>query len=399
VMILGSLNEDSWPPAADASPWMSRPMMTAFGLPLPERRIGLSAHDFAQAFAAPRVWLTRATRIEGTPTVPSRWLLRLENLLAGTGAADALTRDSAQWLHWQRALDSPDAFRPVDRPAPTPPVEARPRRLSVTQIETWMRDPYAIYARHVLNLKALDPIDADPDAADYGARIHKALDRFVRETPGPLPPDALTRLLAAGRDSFGELLERPAIRAFWWPRFRRIADWFLALERDRHAGLRATASEVAGALTLDAPAGPFVLTAVADRIDTLADGSLAVIDYKTGAPPANREVAAGFAPQLPLEAAIAQAGGFAGAPAAPVSALEYWRLGGGDPAGERIVLAGDPGALTGEAIAGLRMLIARFDLPATPYESRPRPAVAPRFSDYEHLARVKEWSAGGAGEE
>jgi ATP-dependent helicase/nuclease subunit B len=399
VMILGSLNEDTWPPKAQASPWMSRPMMKAFGLPLPERKIGLSAHDFTQAFAAPRIWLTRASRSEGTPTVPCRWLLRLENLLRGTYAEKALTADAGRWLHWQRQLDEPSAFVPVDPPTPRPPVEARPRRLSATQVETWMRDPYAIYARHVLRLKALKPIDDDPGAADYGSLIHKALEIFVRENPGPVPSDALDRLLAAGRRAFGNMLDRPGIRVFWWPRFERIARWFVDVERERRAGLRVTASEVKGSLILDAPAGPFELTAVADRIDTLADGTLAVIDYKTGAPPLKREVAAGFAPQLPLEAAIAEAAGFAGVPRAPVSALEYWRLRGSDPAGERISAADDPATLTQEAIEGLTNLIARFDFRETAYESRPRPAVAPRFSDYEHLARVKEWSAGGKGEE
>ena len=399
VMILGSLNEDTWPPKAQASPWMSRPMLQAFGLPLPERRIGLSAHDFTQAFSAPRVWLTRASRTEGTPTVPCRWLLRLENLLRGTDAEKALTRDAGLWLHWQDKLDEPSAFAPVDRPTPRPPVEARPRKLSATQVETWMRDPYAIYARHVLRLKALKPIDDDPGAADYGALIHKALEIFVRENPGAVPADAFERLLDAGRRAFGNMLDRPGIRAFWWPRFERIARWFVDVERERRAGLRASATEVKGSLTLDAPAGPFELTAIADRIDTLADGTLAVIDYKTGAPPTKREVAAGFAPQLPLEAAIAEAAGFAGVARAPVSTLEYWRLKGGDPAGERTPAGDDPETLTREAVDGLRKLIAAFDFEGTAYESRPRPEAAPRFSDYEHLARVKEWSAGGKGEE
>jgi ATP-dependent helicase/nuclease subunit B len=399
VMILGSLNEDTWPPKAQASPWMSRPMLKAFGLPLPERRIGLSAHDFTQAFSAPRVWLTRASRAEGTPTVPCRWLLRLENLLHGTEAEEALTRDAGLWLHWQDKLDEPGAFVPVAPPTPRPPVEARPRKLPVTQVETWMRDPYAVYARYVLKLRALDPIDADPCAADYGRFIHQALEIFVRENPGPVPADAFERLLAAGRHAFGNMLDRPGVHAFWWPRFERIAQWFVDLERERRAGLRATVGEVRGSLRLDAPAGSFELTAIADRIDTLADGTLAVIDYKTGAPPTKREVAAGFAPQLPLEAAIAEAAGFAGVPRAPVSTLEYWRLRGGDPAGERISAGDDPETLTREAVDGLRELIAAFDFEETAYESRPRPEVAPRFSDYEHLARVKEWSAGGEGEE
>ncbi len=400
VLILGGLNEDTWPPEAHANPWMSRPMLAKFGLPLPERRVGLAAHDFAQAFSAPSVVLTRAERVEGTPTVPSRWLLRLENLLRGSGPETEM-RGDLQWLHWQALLDAPKDIRPSPPPAPKPPLGARPRTLSVTQVETWMRDPYAIYARHVLGLAALEPIDADPGAADYGSIIHHALDAFLKENPGPLPEDAAERLLEIGRRAFRPYQGRPGVWAFWWPRFERIARWFVDVEHARRADLKATASEAGGSLTLDGPAGPFVLTAKADRIDTLSDGTLAVIDYKTGAPPSKREVAAGFAPQLPLEATIAQAGGFAGVPRATVSALDYWRLRGGDPAGEWVSAARtgkdgkDVPTLIAEALTGLAALIAAFDREDTPYEARPRPDAAPRFSDYEHLARVKEWSTSG----
>ncbi len=398
VMILGSLNEETWPPKAHASPWMSRPMMRELGLPLPERRIGLSAHDFAQAFSAPEVWLTRSRRMAGSPTVPCRWLLRLENVIQMANGPETLG-NPGQWLQWQGSLDTPDRVTPIDPPEPRPPVAARPRKLSVTQVETWMRDPYAIYARHVLKLLALDPIDADPTTADYGASIHKALDHFVAAHPGPLPGSAIDLLLEAGRQAFGGLLDQPAIRAFWWPRFERIARWFVEMERERRLMVQASATEVRGGMILDAPGGPFEITAIADRIDILADGSLAVIDYKTGAPPTEKEVKAGFAPQLPLEAAIAETGGFGGIPAKAVSSLAYWRLHGGEPAGKTIELQADPRALATDAVEGLRNLVARFDLEDTPYRSRPSPSAAPRFSDYEHLARVKEWSAGGDEEE
>ena len=266
-----------------------------------------------------------------------------------------------------------------------------------------MRDPYAVYARHVLGLCALETIDADPDAADYGTFIHDALDAFVTAHPDDVPNDALDRLLAIGREGLGERLQRPGIAAFWWPRFERIAAWFTDAERERRHGLTAIASEVEGRLVIDGPEGPFTLTAKADRIDTRIDGTLAVVDYKTGAPPSRTEVAAGFAPQLPLEAAIAERGGFDGVAGATVSDLEYWRLRGGDPAAERSSAsggrAGKPVAeLVADAIAGLDALVAAFDRPETPYEARPRLDAAPTYSDYEHLARVREWSAGTAGE-
>ncbi len=402
LLVLGGLNEGSWPRQIEADPWMSRQMRAQFGLSPAERRIGLSAHDFAQAFCAEEVVLTRAQRVEGTPTVPSRWLLRLETVLDGldpkASRRGRSTRADGPWIDWRRRLDAPAIIRAIDPPAPMPAVAHRPRRISVTQVETWMRDPYAVYARHVLGLKALDPIDADPSAADYGTLIHRALDEFVRAYPDALPDDAADRLLAIGREVFDLDGAHPGVSAFWWPRFQRVAAWFLAQEQARRAGLAQTVTELSGRLDVDAPGGPFALTAMADRIDRLAAGGLAIIDYKTGSVPSTKDVARGLAPQLPLEAAIARDGGFEQFAADDVAELAYWRVTGGDPPGE-IKPIKDAGALAEAALEGFKALVARFDDPATPYLSMPDPDRVPRYSDYVHLARVREWTATDNGDE
>ncbi|MFO1154456.1 MAG: double-strand break repair protein AddB [Rhodospirillales bacterium] len=404
VMILGGLNEESWPPRVEASPWMSRPMMKAFGLPLPERRLGLSAHDFCQAFSSPQVWLTRSLRKEGSPTVPARWLVKLEAILRGDGGGHSL-RGSEQWIVWQAILNKPsdNERRRIAPPAPCPPVAVRPRQLSVTQIETWMRDPYAIYARHILALKALDPVDADPTLADYGNFVHKALELFIHHHPQAMLLDddeALRLLLACGREAFAPMLERPGVRAFWWPRFNNISRWYVAEERSRQAEVNTRFAELSGSLKIDAPAGKFNLTAKADRIDRLGNGAFALIDYKTGGIPKAKELEQGFAPQLPLEAAIAISDGFPNLAATRggirIESLEFWRLCGNAAGGERRISKSDPMDIAETALAGLRDLVATFDRADTAYAARPRPSVAPRFSDYEHLARVKEWSAGPA---
>jgi ATP-dependent helicase/nuclease subunit B len=392
VMILGGLNEETWPPKARASPWMSRPMMQAFGLPLPERRIGLSAHDFCQAFSAREVWLTRARRKEGAPTVPCRWLLRLRATLHDSVWVKDNARRERQLLHWQRMLDAPQAILPAPAPEPVPPLEARPRRLSVTQVETWIRDPYSIYARHILRLRPLKDIDMRPETADFGTSVHAALSRFLADCEGEVAADAYQRLLGHGRATFGGLFERPPVRAFWWPRFERIARWFVDNERARRCQVIATASEVTGKLEIEAQGGRFELAAKADRIDRLLDGTLAIIDYKTGEPPKEKEVLRGEAPQLPLEVAIAEAGGFEGFEPARIAELEYWRLRGDDKDGEQRLK--DIDDLAGQARDGLTRLIAAFGNPQTPYAAVPRPHLAPRYGDYEHLARVKEWAAG-----
>ncbi len=400
-LVLGGLNEGTWPAEVDPGPWLSRPMRAEFGLPPPERRIGLAAHDFAQAFAAPRVYLTRASRVEGTPTVPSRWLLRLDALLQALEATDAITADAESWLDWAAALDRPEQPISAPPPAPTPPLQARPRALSVTRVETWMRDPYDLYARDILCLKRLDPIDSDPGAADFGNLVHGALEAFLTAYPKDLPDDPEAALLAAGRKVFWADDVKPGVRAFWWPRFRRIAGWFARAEPKHRASVSNSFGEVRGALRLELPHGAFELTAKADRIDLLSDGSLVIIDYKTGTVPSNKEIGHGFAPQLPLEAAIARGGGFKNVPAGPVARLEYWRVPGGVPPGEIKPLKTDkePEERADEAVRGLTDLIARFDNPEVPYLAMPRPEWAGRYSDYRHLARVKEWAVGLSAEE
>jgi ATP-dependent helicase/nuclease subunit B len=236
-----------------------------------------------------------------------------------------------------------------------------------------------------------------PEAAHFGTSVHAALSRLLADCPRELPLDAYERLLEHGREALGELLERPLVRAFWWARFERIARWFVDNERARRCQVIATASEVSGKLELEGPGGRFELAAKADRIDRMADGTLAIIDYKTGEPPKEKEVLQGEAPQLPLEAVIAEAGGFEGFQPAPVAGLEYWRLRGDDKDGEQRVKELD--GLAREAFDGLSRLIAVFDNPQTPYAALPRPHLAPRYSEFEHLARVKEWAAGEEGGE
>ena len=399
VLILAGLNEESWPDAGDPGPWLSRPMRASLGLPPPERQIGLAAHDFSQALAAPRVYLTRALKIEGAPSVPSRWLLRLDALLKAAGFEDLLSRGAAPWLAWARALDRPPEVAPLEAPAPRPPLEARPRKLPVTAVETWRRDPYGLYAKYVLKLRALDKIDEDPGAAQRGILIHAVLEEFSRRHPEDLPCGALDELLAIGKEAFGPLRANPGLIAFWWPRFTRIAAWFIAQEEARRRKARRVLAEVAGEMSLESSGGAFTLTATADRIEFLEDGSLAIVDYKTGQVPAPKDVAAGFAPQLPLEAAIAACGGFKGLAVGPVSELAFWRLIGGQPAGEEVKIKHDPNDLAQLALAGLKTLVAAFDIPETPYLAQPWPQKAARFNDYEHLARVREWGTGGEREE
>lgn len=394
-VLLGGLNEGTWPPEATADPWLSRPMRSALGLPLPEVRVGQSAHDFVQACGAAEVMITRSARVGGTPTVPSRWLLRIQSVLDALGAPDHLRAGDpeAPWRSWHERLDAARNPKKASAPRPRPPIEARPVSFSVTQIETWQRNPYAIYARRVLDLNALDPLDGEPGAADRGNLIHDALDGFIRAGPPEDPDAALAVLLEHGRQVFETVIDRPAVWAFWWPRFERIARWFIAAEAERAPSLSASHTEVRGAIDLPGPNGLVTLTAIADRLDHRSDGSWTIIDYKTGRVPRRADVDEGLAPQLPLEALILRRGGFKDLPGGEAASLDYWRLTGGEPAGEMRAHDRDVDALVDASEAGLLGLIQAFGDVDTPYLAVPDPDLAPAFDDYAHLARIKEWSS------
>ena len=389
LLVLGGLNEGVWPRETDPGPWLSRAMRRDFGLPPVERAVGLAAHDFVQALGAREVVLTRTARNAGGPSVPSRWLLRLEALMQACGIPNAVADRTEVYQAWGAALDAPEGPpRPMAPAGFAPPLEARPKRLSVTQIETWMRDPYAIYARHVLKLRKLDPLDAAPDASDKGILIHAAMEEFVRRYPRALPPDPEAVLLEIGVEVFRALALHPAVQAYWWPRFERIAGWVAEREAERRTRLEEIFCELAGEMTLEG----FTLSARADRIERLTGGGLAILDYKTGAPPSRSAIRAGLAPQLPLEAAMAVQGAFAEIGPARTEELLFWRLTGGNKKGEEELIKDPPMELAEEAVEGLRGLIAAFADPATAYHAVPAAERQPRFNDYAHLERLQEWS-------
>ncbi len=399
TLVLGGLVEGVWPPATDPGPWLSRPMRAKVGLASPEQTVGQAAHDFlAAANAAPQVVLSCPARRDGAPAVPARWLTRLEMFLAGHDMR--LPEHPA--VAWVRALDQPaDRPRPAMPPRPCPPVVLRPRRLSVTEIETWLRDPYAIYARHVLKLAALKPIDEATDAADYGKLVHDGMRIFLAEHGTRWPPGAAGHLRRAMARALAEAGLREALVAWWSPRLDRIADWVADTETARRAihRIAALAAEVSGTSEIPRDGGRFALVGRADRIERRADGALAILDYKTGTPPTQKEVDAGLAPQLLLEAAMAEAGAFGAELAGQAGELIYWHLTGGYEPGEvRSLFKGDAAAIA-DAVAAARenlgALIDAYDQPDRCYLSQPHPARAPRFSDYTQLARVAEWAAAG----
>jgi len=404
-VIVGGLVEGVWPPAPRIDPWLSRPMRHELGLDLPERRIGLSAHDFAQLLGAEEVILSHAAKVGGAPAVASRFLHRLQ-AVAGEERWNAAKSAGERYVRFATELDSPDKVAPVRQPAPRPPRIVRPLKLSVTAIEDWLRDPYTIYAKYILKLAPLDPVDMPLSAADRGSAIHDALGEFTQSFATALPDDPAGTLRGIGQKYFTPLMERPEARALWWPRFLRIATWFSDWEIARRGNLSGIEAEISGEIPIPLDnARTFILSARADRIERRRDGRFAILDYKTGQPPTGKQVRMGLSPQLTLEAAILREGGFADIPAgASVSHLVYVRLSGNNPPGEERALElkirqndtpQPPDEAADYARQQLEVLIRKFEDENEPYTSLNLSMWSNRYGHYDDLARIKEWSAAG----
>ena len=398
LVILGGLNEGVWPRDAAIDPFLSRPMRQALGLPSPERRIGLAAHDFAQLSAAPSVMFTRAARSGGKPTKPSRWVVRLKNILEGANMLSAIDQSDA-FEHLAHMLDQPAASIAVAAPRPTPPTAARPTDFFVTQIEKLLRDPYAIYARHILRLRKLDRLDEAFDNRHVGNLFHAVLFEYA-SAPPPDAHDArvaaLQKLWDEKAESFGLTQDR---RAFWntpaLGAFERLARWD---EAHRNLGAPAILEEK-GTWRFSVGDTAFSLSARADRIDRRYDDSAHIADYKTASAPTRAQTKT-INPQLPLTGIIVQEGGFEEFGSRPVSGFEYVRIlqQPGAKAGDTVISGADAASIIDTTRARLLELLAHYHNHETAYLSQPRPQFVDDYGDYDHLARRRERSAIGGAE-
>ena len=397
LTILGGMNEGISPPETPADPWMSNTMRVDFGLPHAHWRIGHAAHDAVMAMARPEVLITQAGRDQGAPTQVSRWLRRIDAVL---DVAQLSWPDSSRFIGLAEAL-TPKALavEPCPRPEPKPNPALRPTQFSATGLDTLLRDPYAIYARRILHLKALPDLEEDLGAADRGTLIHDALAAFIEAHPQPLDVDkAFDALIKAGELAFTPYKGNPSVMAFWWPRFEEIARFIAEQERIRALINAQSHAEIEGQITLSAGGVDHIITARADRIDCGMNNDAYIIDYKTGTAPAKKAVEGGRALQMLVEALILADGGFA-----PITAerddvfnqihLSYWKLTGKrNAAGKMAQVTPKDDGYIDQTRDGLTDLLAAFQNPDQGYRAEPVADEANPYSDYRHLARVAEWS-------
>ncbi|CUI40699.1 double-strand break repair protein AddB [Cognatishimia activa] len=390
LTILGGLNEGSWPENAKPDPWLNRKMRHDAGLLLPERRIGLSAHDFQQAVGAKEVWLTRSIRSDDAETVPSRWINRLVNLLEGLPqqngpeVLDDMRERGGHWLGMVQVLEEVAPVPAAKRPSPKPPVASRPTRLSVTEIKKLIRDPYAIYARHTLRLRPMDPLMRTPDALLRGIVIHEVLEQFIKDVSKDRTRLTPEHLLELAETVLAKNVPWPTARNLWKARIERIANQFIADEGARQNRGKPVGFETK-AKTDIANLG-FTLTGTADRIDRTSTGDLVIYDYKTGAPPTQAEQRY-FDKQLLLEAAMAEKGGFMDIEPAEVLEAIYIGL-SNSPKTVAAPLIEMP---TAQVWAEFEQLIARYLDADQGFTSRRALRKDTDYSDYDQLARFGEW--------
>lgn len=391
LLIMAGLNEGLWPSDVGHDPWMSRPMRKEFGLPSPERSIGLAAHDFIQGLCHKEVIITRSKTNNGSPTVPARWLQRLDTILQTLGHR-LETLSSGPYLDWLAQQKAPRTYTPVERPAPTPPLATRPHKLSVTRIETWLKDPYSIYASHILKLKKLKPLEQKISGAERGTILHNTLDHFIKTHTGDINSININDLANISQNEIAQLSIAPEALEYWKPRLHRAFHWYIEQEQNWRTETTSIHSEIEGAYTLQTNNAEFTITARADRIDHRSDGTYALIDYKSAGQYAKISMENGKLPQLPLEAMILNNQGFTELKTGETSHLSYWVMTGGAKAGHAVIYEENIQELIEKTEKNIKKLITVFNKSDTPYYSIPDLNNAPAYNDYEHLARLQEWS-------
>jgi ATP-dependent helicase/nuclease subunit B len=390
VMILAGLNEGTWPALPAPDPWLAPRIRQELGLPGLEHRIGLAAHDFASGLGAPKVIISRARRSGNAPVIASRFWLRL-HAMAGKNFASA-----EQYSQLARMIDKPMS-RPERATAPSllPDAALRPRVVYATDVDRLAADPYSFYAARILRLSRLDMIDADPTYAWRGNAVHKILELWFREDQ--CNPDTLDHRARQLLHSSGA---HPVLRAFWQPRLLKAIEWVGGQVRaDALMGRHIELVEAEG----QAQIAGVTLKGRADRIDIMPDGSIGIVDYKTGSTPTAKQVKAGYSLQLGLLGIIAEQGGFASLGKRDVSAFEYWSFAKDkNDFGKRIKPAGDKATdkklgvdqMTEHAAAHFTLAAEKYLTGNAPFEARINPDL-PHYTDYDHLMRLEEWFGRG----
>ena len=395
TVILGGLNEGVWPPFSQRDMWINNASRTQLGLPDRHWRIALSAHDFMMAAASPEVMITRSVITDGAPTQISRWLARLDAVVAAAGLSSYLDKQIPVWMKAVNARKIPDIVKPIARPEPKPALAQRPSQISATDFDQWITDPYGFYVKKILKIRQKNPIDEPPSVALRGSLIHDVIAEFSTRYPtGKLPEDAGEQLHKIVDAHLSKWSNIAYIDLFWRQKISVILNWFLEEEGRRRDERFQVVVEKEGKLELSIGQRLILVTARADRIELHQGNHYKIIDYKSGNPPSKLAVSLGRAVQLLVEAAILSKGGYGlSDKTAQDIELFYWQLKGRETAPAKIDDVTPDDFDVSIIFDQLLALVQSFENEEQPYLSEPNSAQRPKFSQVRHLARIKEWRA------
>ncbi len=388
LCIIGGLNEQIFPQLLDAGPWLNRPMREQLHLPDAEAHITNLAHDFMHLASSKEVILSRCIKSNGTPTVASRFIQRLQMVAQVNGLEIPTFR-----AHLAELVDHPEKEQNIVRPAPCPNAEVRPKKLSVTNVELLKKNPYAIYAKYILSLYPLDDWDNPAKASLYGQAVHDTLSQMNH-----LLDDQKAFLVM--RENLKKTSLSPSDCLFYesifksnvWPFFKNQQE---KLSQQKHK----TFLEITGQVSFKLKDDDFTLTARMDRVDVTPHQSATVIDYKTGTPPSFSKVVSGLAPQLTLEAWILLQGGFKNIQIQKIDDIEYWHMGRHAKRNSFVQSQKeDLNIVIEKTQQGLKKLLITYADAKTPYEVEPVADFTSTYDDYAHLSRKKEWAHADEGE-
>ncbi|TCL92848.1 ATP-dependent helicase/nuclease subunit B [Rhizobium sp. PP-WC-2G-219] len=407
LVVLGGMNEGTWPGQTANDPFLSRSMKTGIGLEPPERRIGQLAHDLQMACGTRRLVFSRSLRKGATPTVASRWLQRLL-AVGGKDLGQRLRENGRDRLRYAALLDARADTPLAKRPEPKPDFALQPRRYSFSEVGRLRRDPYSIYARRILRLQPIDGFNADPGAAERGTIYHAIVERFAKSEVDPAGPEAQAVMQQLIDAAFNEQRLPVHIDVIWRPRFAAVGRAFIDWEMSRKDGIRQSFLERYAKFQVGV--ADIELTGIADRIDIGPDGEAVIVDYKTGANPSVKEARALLDPQLPLEAAALKAGAFDKVGRRHPASLLYVRLKPGDrfevdEVNNEARVRGDvepktADMLADESLAQFTGLLRALQLGQRGFASRVIVQKEKSYGgEYDHLARVAEWSTADGEEE
>ncbi|MDR1375285.1 MAG: PD-(D/E)XK nuclease family protein [Holosporaceae bacterium] len=399
LVIIAGANEESWSASEDNDFWLTKSMLRSLNIKSVEARNDFLHSIFERLCHKNQVLITRSEIIGGLRQRKCRYL----EILPQNQGVIGETADYASSICFDIAVNPclPQEKNTLQQlmlsirksyerkiakfEAPNPELHSRPRKLWASDVDLLINNPYAFYAKKILGLSEISDINNRQNIR--GNYWHALLEYFVKYSPDKTDVNKL--------NYFAEKILKDR-----WLNPYGLGLWFFGRKKifsfivDHLKSNCQYFAEIPGSFSLQiSPDCNVSICARVDRIDINADGSLCVIDYKTGVLPSNNKMTRGIKIQLPIEGLIAQNDGL-GLGNEALERLILWKLGGADGGEEKIITKdrAETAKLCDQALVKLKKLIKQYNVLGASYDVN---VDAAYDNAYLHLARVKEWHNAG----